>query len=329
MIVKTIVLLSGYALTYGLVVSQAMPMYANWILCGVLGFFTAGIGFSVAHDAIHGAYSANKKVNYWLGLTMNLIGGNDYVWSITHNIVHHTYTNIDGHDEDLEVAPFIRLNKHKPYHWIHKFQHLLAFIAYGFATIFWVFLKDFKKLSQPSIGPYQNKKHPRKEIITLILTKALYYGYTIVLPLVIMGIAWWQFLIGYLTVHFTAGIILGIIFQLAHVVEETEQPMADEHGKMEDNWAIHQMRTTANFATNNRFINWYVGGLNFQIEHHLFSHICSVHYKNLSPIVKEVAEKHGVPYNVHPTFFGAVASHYRTLKAFGKKEPKSAMSLAA
>ena len=330
MVLKTVVLLSGYALTYALIMSGALPLWGMWLLCIALGFFTAGIGFSVAHDAIHGAYSPNKNVNYWLGLSMNLIGGNNYVWSITHNIVHHTYTNIDGHDEDLEVAPFIRLNKHIPHHWIHRFQHVLAFFAYGLATIFWVFLKDFKKLSQSNIGPYQNKKHPRKEIVTLLLTKAFYYTYTLVLPLVFLDVAWWQFLIGYLTVHFSAGIILGVIFQLAHVVEETEQPLADEHGKMADSWAIHQMRTTANFAINNRFINWYVGGLNFQVEHHLFSHICSIHYKNLSPIVKAVAEKHGVPYNVHPSFFGAVASHYRTLKAFGRKDEKAVpVSMAA
>lgn len=321
MVLKTVILLSGYVLTYVLVLSEIFPLWMDWILCAVLGILTAGIGFSVAHDAIHGAYSRNKKVNYGLGLTMNLIGGNAYVWSITHNVVHHTYTNIAGHDEDLDVAPFIRLTRNMPHRPIHRIQHIVAFFAYGFATFFWVFWKDYKKLSQASIGPYKKKAHPAGEIVTLVLSKLFYYGYTIVLPLLVMNdVTWWQFLIGYVTVHFTSGIILGVIFQLAHVVEHTEHPMYDENGKMQDGWAAHQLRTTSNFATNNRWLNWYVGGLNFQVEHHLFSHVCSIHYKALSPIVKELAEKHNLPYNVHPTFGGAIASHYRTLKAFGRPD---------
>ncbi|MEI7669521.1 MAG: acyl-CoA desaturase, partial [Pseudomonadota bacterium] len=229
-----------------------------------------------------------------------------------------TYTNIHEHDEDLELAPFIRLSPHMPRKKIHRLQQFFAFITYGLASIFWVLLKDYKKISQKNIGPYQNKKHPRKEIFMLLLTKSLYYIYTIALPLIFMDITWWQFIIGYLTMHLTAGIILGVVFQLAHVVEDTEHPSADDEHKMSDSWIVHQLKTTNNFGMTNRFLNWFVGGLNFQIEHHLFPHICSVHYTKISKIVQATAKEYDMPYHYHKTFRAAVASHYRTLKQLGK-----------
>lgn len=326
MIIKTIVIFSVTYGSYGLIIADFLPMWSMFLLCILMGMGIAGLGFSVAHDAIHGAYSSNSKVNAVLGLTMNLIGGNRYVWSITHNVVHHTYTNIHEYDEDLELAPFIRLSKHKDYKPIHRFQHILAFLAYSLATIFWVFLKDFKKISQDDIGPYKNKKHPVSEIIMLILFKLIYYTYTIIIPLLVMDITWWQFIIGFLTVHMVAGFILGIVFQLAHTVEGTEHIKDDGEGTMEDSWAVHQMRTTSNFAMGNRFINWYVGGLNFQVEHHLFPRVCSVHYPAISKILKSTAEQFDVPYHYHEKFGGAVRSHYRYLKQLGRPTPRLAHS---
>ncbi|MEO6167175.1 MAG: fatty acid desaturase, partial [Chitinophagales bacterium] len=176
MIFKTILIFTFTFGAYGLIIADFLPMWTMLLLCVVMGMGIAGLGFSVAHDSIHGAYSSNSKVNYILGLTMNLIGGNRYVWSITHNVVHHTYTNIHEYDEDLELAPFIRLSKHKEYKPIHRYQHVLAFLAYSFATFFWVFFKDYKKLSQKDIGPYVNKKHPVSEIIMLLLFKVVYYS---------------------------------------------------------------------------------------------------------------------------------------------------------
>ncbi len=320
---KTFVLLVSYVGLYLAIVSGQFSIWAMWLMAVGLGVATAGIGFSVAHDAIHGAYFKSKKLNYLLGLTMNLIGGNRYVWSITHNVVHHTYTNIQDHDEDLEVASFIRLSPHAPWRPVHRFQHLLAFPVYGLASFFWVFVKDYKKLAQKNIGPYDGKKHPTSEIVMLIATKLFYYTYLIIVPLLLLDITWWQFLIGFLTVHLTAGIILGVVFQMAHTVENTEQPLSDAEGKMEDSWAVHQMKTTGNFAMKNPIINWYVGGLNFQVEHHLFPNICSVHYTAISPIVKQTAEEFGVPYNYYETFGEAIASHYRQLKKLGKPDSDS------
>lgn len=319
MIVKTVALLLIYFGSYTLIIAGNLSLYIDWLLCIVLGAGMAGIGFSIAHDAIHGAYSKNGKVNYVLGLLMNIIGGNRYVWSITHNIIHHTYTNIYEVDEDLEIAPFIRLSEHAKHKSIHRVQHVLGFFAYGFATLFWVAMKDYKKILQKNIGPYKNKKHPPFEIAMLILFKFIYYFYIIALPLLVMNITWWQFLIGFITMHFTSGLILGIIFQLAHTVEETHHAVQNTEGNIDETWAVHQMKTTSNFAMKNRFINWYVGGLNFQVEHHLFPRICSIHYPAISKIVQRTAAEYDVPYHYHRTFLGAVRSHYRFLKRMGQK----------
>jgi linoleoyl-CoA desaturase len=317
MVAKAIILLTTYFGAYWLIMSGSFGIWIMAFLCFVMGIGMAGIGFSISHDALHGAYSSNKKINQCLGYTFDLMGANSYIWKITHNIIHHTYTNIYEHDEDLEVAEFIRLSPNAEYKPIHQAQHILAFFAYGFATLFWAFIKDYKYFFQSTLGPYENNTHPVKEWITLFVTKAIYYGYMLVLPYMVLSITWWQLATGFLIVHFTAGIILGIIFQLAHVVKETEHPTENEEGNIENAWMIHQMETTSNFAHNNKLLCWYIGGLNYQIEHHLFPQICSIHYPKISSIVREKAEKYDVPYNYHETLGIAVKSHYETLKEFG------------
>jgi len=318
MVLKTIILLSVYFGSYALIISGALSWPVMLGLCVVMGIGMAGIGFSVSHDALHGAYTSNNLINRLLGYSFDLLGANGYIWKITHNVVHHTYTNIHEHDEDLEVAEFIRLSPHADYKSIHKAQHYLAFVAYSFATLFWVFIKDYKYFFKDHLGPYENKSHPVSEWITLIVTKIIYYTYMLVIPMLVLSITWWQLLIGFMAVHLTAGVILGVIFQLAHVVEGTDHPTENVEGNIENTWMIHQMETTSDFAHQNKLLCWYIGGLNYQIEHHLFPKICSIHYPDIAPIVQRVAEKHGVPYHYQETLGKAINSHYKTLKKFGK-----------
>lgn len=318
MLLKTVILLSLYFGSYGIIISGVASPMLMLGLCFIMGIGMAGIGFSVSHDALHGAYSSNKWVNKILGISFDLLGANGYIWKITHNIVHHTYTNIHEHDEDLEVAAFIRLSPHAEHKKIHKIQHVMAFFAYSMATLFWVFVKDYKYFFKDHLGPYENKSHPTSEWIILIVTKAVYYTYMLVLPLLLLSITWWQLLIGFLTLHLTAGVILGVIFQLAHVVEGTDHPTENAEGNIENAWMIHQMETTSDFAHSNKLLCWYIGGLNYQIEHHLFPKICSIHYPAISSIVREVAAKHDLPYHYQESLTKAIGSHYRTLKKFGQ-----------
>jgi linoleoyl-CoA desaturase len=243
------------------------------------------------------------------------------MWQLTHNVIHHTYTNIHGVDEDLSVSPLLRLSPEAPWRPLHRYQHLYACAAYSLSTLFWVFVKDFKYFLQRDLGPLRGRKHSSGEIAWLMGSKAIYLGYALVIPLLVIDQPWWQVIAGFVLVHLIAGVILGVVFQLAHVVEGTEHPVPDTDGEMEHAWTIHEMLTTSNFANGNRLVSWYIGGLNHQIEHHLFPRICSVHYPALSGVVRTVAQRHGVPYNEHRTLLRAVSSHHRMLKLLGSAGP--------
>ncbi|MFN3403629.1 MAG: fatty acid desaturase family protein [Cytophagaceae bacterium] len=315
---KTIFYLGGFVSFYALIISNQFT--PGWMLffAILLGVFSACIGFNICHDAVHGSYSSNATVNKVFGYLFNLIGANTFVWSVTHNVVHHTYTNIHGNDEDLEIAPgLIRLDPNDKFRKFQKFQHIYAFFLYGFASLSWVFRKDYVKFFKKEIGGIENTKYTKRDLIELFGFKALYYVMFIVIPLIVLDISFWQFLVGFLALHFAEGFVLGIVFQLAHVVENTEFPETNTDGNIEEAWAVHQMKTTANFARKSFIATWICGGLNMQVEHHLFPKICHIHYPAISEIVKKTAEEFNVPYNEFPTFLKAVSSHYTVLKKYG------------
>ncbi len=318
MYVKTVAMLAIYFVPYALMLAQVFPAWVGILLYCVMGFGMAGIGFSIMHDANHGSYSSKKWVNDFWGYTLNLVGGSIFTWRIQHNVLHHSYTNIYEMDEDIEDKPFLRLSPHgklKPH---HRFQHIYAVLLYGLATITWVLTKDFEQWKDYKNNGMAEKNgfNLRKEMFILIISRAVYYFYVLALPMM-LGVPVGIVIGGFLLMHLIAGIYITVIFQLAHVVEGPEHFTPVTTGDMENTWAIHQLKTTADFAPKNRFITWYVGGLNFQIEHHLFPNICHVHYKHIAKIVKETAEECGLPYHLHPKLGQAVASHFRTLKAFG------------
>jgi linoleoyl-CoA desaturase len=321
MYVKTVFYLGGMLTCYGLILSNLFSPLVMLFLSILLGAFTAFIGFNICHDAIHGAYSSNAKVNKTLGLLFNVIGANSYVWSITHNQIHHTYTNIPGHDEDIEVAPgLLRLSPEEKINKIQKYQHIYAFLLYGLASLSWVFRKDYVKFFQKKIGAFENK-HPKGEVFNLFFFKAIYYTMFIIVPLIVLkDVAWWQFIIGFVVMHLSEGLVLGLVFQLAHVVEGTDFPYVNDDGNIEEAWAVHQMKTTANFARKSFWAHWFCGGLNMQVEHHLFPKVCHVHYPQIAEIVKKTAEEYNVPYIENETFIGALKSHYKMLRKFGIEE---------
>jgi linoleoyl-CoA desaturase len=289
------------------------------MLAILLGMTMAFVGFNVCHDALHGSYSSNKKINRGLGKIFNIMGANAYMWNITHNIVHHSYTNIVGHDEDIEIAPgLIRLSVKEKINWIQKYQHIYAFFLYSLTTLFWVFKKDYMKFFQKQIGDSHQNNHPKIEYFNLFFYKIIYYSIFMVAPLLLMSLTWWQFLIGYLAMNLAEGLVLGLVFQLAHVVEETTITYPNEENNIEEAWAVHQMITTANFARKSRLASFLCGGLNLQVEHHLFPKVCHIHYRKISDIVKKTAFEFNLPYNENRSFFTALRSHYLFLKKLGR-----------
>ncbi|HYC83899.1 MAG TPA: acyl-CoA desaturase, partial [Chryseosolibacter sp.] len=295
--------------------------WAMLALCIVMGVGVAGIGLSVMHDANHGAYSKKQWVNNLVGYSLNLVGGNAFNWKVQHNVLHHTYTNIHDVDEDISPRGVLRMTPHGPWKFFHRFQHLYAWFFYGLMTLVWILVKDFARIIkyQKEGLLKKQKASAATEWIVLLLTKAVYVGYIFVLPVMLLPIAWWQVLIGFVSMHYLAGFILAVIFQPAHVIDGTEYPLPDENGKMDNSWAIHQLHTTTNFANESRLFSWYVGGLNFQIEHHLFPNVCHVHYRSIARIVKETAAEFGLPYKSEPTFIDALAGHARLLKQLGQR----------
>ncbi|TFG42410.1 MAG: acyl-CoA desaturase [Gemmatimonadales bacterium] len=314
MVLKGLILLAVTFVPYGMILSNNFGPWTMLGLALVMGVGVAGIGFSISHDALHGAYSNTPWVNRVIGWSFDMCGANGYMWKVTHNVIHHTYTNIEGLDEDLTVSPLLRLSPHTEWKPFHRFQHLYGFLAYSFSTLFWVFVKDYKYFLQKDIGPFLDRKNPPKEVAGLLIGKAFYYTWAIVIPLLVVNVTWWQFAIGFVAMNLVAGTILGVVFQLAHVVEDITYPTPDAAGAMGSAWMQHEMETTSDFGPKNRLLCWYVGGLNFQVEHHLFPKVCSIHYPAISEIVKESALAHGLPYNQHLTLREAMASHYRSLK---------------
>jgi linoleoyl-CoA desaturase len=317
---KTAFFLGGFVLLYLLIISN---QFGPWTMLGLavaLGVFSAFVGFNVSHDAIHGSFSSSKTVNNLLSHTFYLLGANPYVWSISHNIVHHTYTNIPHHDEDIEIAQgLVRVDPDEPVNKIQRYQHLYAFALYGLASLSWVFRKDYKKFFQPRIGGHDPVRHPRIEYFNLFFYKALYYFLFIGLPLLVLDVTWWQFLIGFVTMHLAEGLVIGLVFQLAHVVEGANFPTPNEEGHVEEAWAVHQLQTTANFSRRSALANFLCGGLNLQIEHHLFPKVCHIHYAALSDIVAQTAREYNLPYLENKNFFTALQSHYRLLRQLGRE----------
>ena len=316
-LVRTAVMASGLFGPYLLILLLPMPDAARLALCVVMGVALAGIGFGVSHDALHDSLSGNPRLNAILGMSFDLLGASSYMWKITHNVIHHTYTNIHGVDEDLEVSPLLRLSPHARRRAWHRFQHLYAPLAYSLSTLNWIFIKDFDYFSRRRLGPYVGRHHPRRAWTILVVSKLVAVTWMLVIPLLVLPLPWWEIVAGFLVVHLVGGFILGIIFQLAHVVEQTAHPVPDDMFQMPNGWLVHQTITTANFCVGNRPLTWYVGGLNHQIEHHLFPKVSSVHYAAISGAIKRVALEHGIPYHHNPTLLGAIGSHLRTLKALG------------
>lgn len=320
MVIKTIVLLSAYILPFLAILIFNPSFGVACVLWSIMGLGLAGVGMSIMHDANHGAYSSNHKTNYWLGHTLNLLGGSVFNWKLQHNVLHHTYTNILNYDDDIADKVILKFTPHNEAKWYHKFQPVYAFLFYGITTLYWGFLKDFLQFSRyTKQGVNTSTKEQNRSIFfKLLLSKIGYVFVFIVLPVFILNRPFWPYFTGFLLMNFIAGVMLTTIFQLAHTVEGTTHPLPNENYTIENNWAIHQMNTTVNFSRHNKFISWYVGGLNFQVEHHLFPNICHVHYPQISEIVKSTAEEFGVPYLENKTFFDAINSHVKALVRFGK-----------
>ncbi|MBS1573778.1 MAG: acyl-CoA desaturase [Bacteroidetes bacterium] len=311
-----ILLLSFISLYVHLVFFTPAPVWAV-LECLAFGGLIATIGFNVMHDGAHGSFSTSKMINHLAAFSLNVLGGSSFMWNMKHNIIHHAYTNVDGIDDDIDAKPFLRLCETQKFYKIHRFQHLYFWLTYSLLYLYWIFVSDYKKYFLQRIGPIPLKKMKLADHISFWGFKLLHLFLFVGLPIYVVGFEAW--IIGFLVSGLFAGFVLSLVFQLAHTVEHTSFPIPDHiSGKMEDEWAIHQLKTTSNFATKNKLVSWLVGGLNFQIEHHLFPKISHIHYPAISKIVRQACREYGIEYLEHRWVYQAVFSHVAFLRQMGR-----------
>ncbi|WP_192346664.1 acyl-CoA desaturase [Algoriphagus sp. Y33] len=330
MVIKSVLLVSLYIVPFTLVITGVASTTLQLFACYLLSAFgMAGVGMGVMHDAIHGSYSKNKKVNTWIGYTLDMVGASSMVWHLQHNVLHHSYTNIDEHDDDINAPFFLRFSPNAEKNGLHKYQHLYAWFFYSLSTLSWVTAKDFIRFTR-----YYNRglvkggeKAYRRGIVKLIFLKLAYFSVVLGLPIIFAPFSVGMILLAFVMMHFVTGFVITMVFQIAHIVEEVNFPKADSDGVVEGERILHQLATTCNFAPKSKALFWFVGGLNFQVEHHLFPDICHVHYREIAPIVKATAEEFNVPYYSKPLFLMAVLDHFKMLYELGnspKMEPAKA-----
>ncbi len=291
--------------------------FLSIILCALLGANLAFIGFNIMHEGGHQSFSQIKWLNQASAYSLNVLGGNALFWKTKHNINHHTYTNIEGMDDDIKVEPFMRIHKTQRKYWIHRFQHIYWIVLYGITYFAWVFVNDFIKYFSGKIASgSENQKWELKEHFIFWTTKVAYITLYIGVPIYFAGLA--NTLIGFGIMTFVCGLTIGIVFQMAHVVEDTAFPKPDNlTSKINKEWAIHQIETTANFGTDNKLLSWLLGGLNFQVEHHLFPRISHVHYPAINKLVKETCKEFNVSYLEFSSLSTAFLSHLRHIRKMG------------
>jgi len=319
MYLKTAILLACFAACYVLLVFVAQTWWQALPLAVLLGLAMSGIGFNVQHDGGHKGYSNRAWVNKLMSLTLDMLGGSSYVWHWKHGVYHHTYVNITGHDTDIELSPFGRLPPFQRRLPFHRWQHLYLWPLYGLMAIKWQLVDDFKNVLTGRIGEHRFPRPRGRELAIFLGGKATFLILAFGLPLLFHPV--WVVLLFYAVTTVVVGMVLSIVFQMAHCVEEAEFPLPrPDTGRIDNAWAVHQVETTVDFAPKSRVASWLLGGLNFQIEHHLFPHICHVNYPGISKVVEEACRDFGLRYTAHKSFRSGLASHYRWLRRMGRSD---------
>jgi linoleoyl-CoA desaturase len=291
---------------------------------GVLGGLSlalamTAVAFNIQHDGNHGSFSSRPWMNWLAGTTLDLLGASSYLWVRKHNFSHHTYTNIPNVDDDIDLLPFGRLSADIPLRSYHRYQHYYLWFLYSLLVIQWHFYSDYKKLLTGKIGIRTFDRPRGWNLVGVVAGKALLLCLAFVIPF--LRHPWWVVVASYLGVMMVVGLVTSVVFQLAHTVEETEHPASSEDVHAE--WVIHQIRTTADFARQNPLLTWYLGGLNFQVIHHLFPRISHVHYPQVARVVAQVCSDYQVNYQAHRSVFSAIRSHFRLLRSMGHPQPQS------
>jgi len=310
---KSAIILTWLVASYVLLVFWAAGPVSATALALSLSLAVAGAGFCIQHDGSHGAYSNRRFINWLAGYALDVLGASSYMWRVKHVMRHHGYTNIVDRDSDIDVGYLCRLAPQQRRFRAHRYQHIYMWLFYSFLAVKWHLYDDFAALATGRLSRRRYAYPSAVSLLALIAGKVIFAFIAFGLPLYFHPV--WKVVTLYALVTFSVGMTLTVVFVLAHLVSEAQFAAP---GDTLNEWTIHQVQTTVDFARNNRLLNWYLGGLNFQVEHHLFPNICHVHYREISNIIQKTCEEHGVQYKAHDTMWAALRSHYRWLREMGR-----------
>ncbi len=319
MIFKTVFYLSLMLLFYFTILFGPFTGVALLGLAFLLGMACAFCGLNIGHDAIHGGYSSKKWVNNLLGMTFNAMGAYAPNWKFTHNQCHHTFTSVPGADGDYAPLSLVRYHDGTPWIPLHKYQHIYIWVLYSLFTIEWVLVKDFNQIRKKDHLVYHKPKLKKWGMTNFVIAKLIYFANVFLWPSLLLDVPWWGIIVGFLVMQVALGITLALAFQLGHIVEDMPKDWPDENNQLKQSYTEHQCTTAVNFGSTSWFPSFLTGGLNNQIEHHLYPNICSIHYRKIAPIVRQTAKEYGVSYREFPNWSKALASHYRELRGLGRK----------
>lgn len=311
-----IITLFAWAIASYVVILQVNELWQIAAMSVVFGVAVAGIGLCVQHENNHGAGFQSRRWSRFFGYSLDLIGGSSYYWRWSHGL-HHRYPNVEKLDNDIDIAPFLRLASWQQHRWLHKYQHIYVWLLYTIMVPKWNLYDDYRDILRGQLGEVPVARPRGQELWLFVLFRVIFYGWCFALPVLIHG--WLTTALIYVTWSATTGLILGSVFQLGHLTDacgETTHPGQDRD--LSSDYFSTQLANTANFRVRSGFMTWYLGGLNFQIEHHLFPHISHVHYPQVAVLVEAICREHGLPYNCHASYFNALGHHARHLRALGR-----------
>ncbi len=284
-----------------------------------LGLTTAAT--SVFHDGNHGSFSTSPLVNRLAGYTGDLMGASSWIWRFKHNNLHHGNTNVAGTDMDIEQAPFARLAPQQVWHPWHRFQHLYMWVLYGFLTLQWFLISDFVDLAMRGVGGRRFPRRPNAlDYLSIALGKTLHLTWAVLIPLWFHS--WWVVLTVYVSVSWTVGLLLATTFQLAHCTPLVEFP-SDDEPRRGAAFVQHQLRTTADIGRNGTAVtrpaHCLMGGLDYQVEHHLAPRLPHTAYALVAPRLAEACADGPEPVRRHRTLVGAIRAHGSWLREMGRR----------
>ncbi len=323
---KAALVAAWYLASYVLIVT-ASGWVAGTIACVSLALSMAAVGFNIQHDANHNAFfptRGSKRLtgaNRAAGWSIHAIGASSQRWIDGHVFAHHGSPNVVGKDADIELSVFARLAPAQTRHPWHRLQHLYLWPLYGFTAVSIIVADVVSTVTESFTGDRRGRRPTAGDYTVLMATKAIFLVAMLGVPLLMHP--FWVVAVGATTVLAITGVILGVVFQLAHAV--TEAAFCEAADRPEGGWHEWQVRTSVDFCHGggvaDRLLTWYIGGLNYQTEHHLFPRLPHTVYPVIAPVVAEACAAHSIPYHVQPSLRLALRSHYRHVRELGRPLP--------